>query len=52
LKNADGKLNPSAIDTKRIPGFSTNKIPKSKRSDLNIFFAKEFAPKYLSGWQE
>jgi hypothetical protein len=38
FKDSDGKLDAAAIDIARIPGFSTNKIPESKVSDLNICF--------------
>jgi hypothetical protein len=38
LRDEDGKLSQSAIDVKRIPGFSSNKIPDSVVSDLQIKF--------------
>jgi hypothetical protein len=50
LKDKGGKLDAGAIDLKRIPGFSTNKIPKSKKRDLYIRIKKEFEDRYLSEW--
>lgn len=38
FKDSDGKLDAGAIDIKRIPGLSTNKIPESHISDLDIRF--------------
>lgn len=52
LKDNDGKLNLGAIEVNRIPGFSTNKLPKSKKQDLNIKFKKEFIDKYTANWIE
>ena len=52
LIDEDGKLNPSAIDIKRIHGFSTNKIPKSKRRDLSIVFNEDFLNIYTNQWIE
>ncbi len=50
LKNTDGKLNPSAVEIKRIPGFSTNCIPYSKKEDLFIQFKTEYKEKFNSPW--
>ena len=52
LKDPDGKLNPSAIEIKRIPGFSTNKIPSSKPSDLDIEIKEDYKVQFLSPWTE
>lgn len=52
LKDVDGKLNASAIDINRIPGFSTNKIPGSTIIDLNIEFDKQFSHLYIKSWHE
>ena len=52
LKDDDGKLNLGAIEVNRIPGFSTNKLPKSKKQDLNIKFKKEFVEIYTARWIE
>ena len=50
LKDPDGKLSAGAIDVKRIPGFSTNKIPGSIPCNLNIEIKKDFQSIYLSPW--
>lgn len=52
LKDADGKLSASAIEIRRIPGFSTNKIPESKKSDLKIKIKKDFEYPHLNNWVE
>ncbi len=52
LKDEDGKLNLSAINIKRIPGFSTNKLPPTKKWYLNIQFKKEFSNPYLNEWNK
>lgn len=51
LKESDGKLSQEAIDVKRIPGFSCNKIPESTSFDLTIKFIDEFAHIYNADWQ-
>ena len=50
LKDNGGKLDAGAINLKRIPGFSTNKIPKSKKWDLFIQIKEDFEEKYLAKW--
>jgi hypothetical protein len=52
LKDEDGKLNPAAIQIKRIPGFSTNKVPPSKKWYLNIQFHSAFTNLYRTLWNE
>src|SRR5258706_1649374 len=52
LKDEDGKLNLSAINIKRIPGFSTNKLPPTNKWYLNIQFKKEFSNPYLNEWNK
>lgn len=52
FKDEDGKLSPAAIEVKRIPGFSTNKILHSKKCDLNIQFIKEVSGIFNAGWEE
>jgi hypothetical protein len=49
LKDNDGKLNQDAIEIKRIPGFSTNKLPQSKIRDLFIKFINTSI--YNGSWQ-
>lgn len=51
LKTPKGTLDAAAIEINRIPGFSTNKIPSSKRKDLNIFFKEGLAKQYNQDWQ-
>jgi hypothetical protein len=52
LKDTDGTLNPEAIDVDDIPGFSTNKIPKSTISDLDIVIHSEYKKSYNCAWEE
>jgi hypothetical protein len=52
IQNEDGKLDASAIDLKRIPGFSSNKIPESLASDLNIAFNEGYPAIYNAPWSE
>jgi hypothetical protein len=52
FRNADGKLDYSAIPLKRLPGCSSNKIPNSKPTDLYIEFKSEFAHLYKPHWIE
>lgn len=52
LKDSDGKLSAGAIDLERIPHFSTNKIPNSIITDLNICFKSEVKDKYATLWDE
>ena len=52
LKDPDGKLNAAVVDLKRLPGFSTNKIPESRRSDLNFKIKDEFKGIYNAAWVE
>ncbi len=50
LKDEDEKLSVAAIDLDRIPGFSTNKIPSSKKQDLKIYFPKPLGVQYEQSW--
>ena len=54
LKDPDGTLSAEAIETKRLPGFSTNKLPHSLSSDLKIAFICEKGIKdnYTKEWNE
>jgi len=45
-------LNPSAIDIDRIPGFSTNSIPHSKKHHLFIKFNEDVKKTYNADWKE
>lgn len=52
FKNSDGKLDIDAIEIIRIPGFSTNKIPDSIESDLNICFIGDNSDYFnYTAWQ-
>jgi hypothetical protein len=51
LVDAAGKLNRSLIKPV-IPGFSTNKIPSSLNSDLQIAFNDDVKKHYRQDWQE
>ena len=52
LKDSDGKLSASAIHVDSIPGFSTNKIPPSVVSDLDIIINSEHKKYYNELWVE
>jgi hypothetical protein len=52
LKDEDGSLNGGVINLKRIPKFSTNKIPDSIPNDLNIKFNEDCKDLFDVSWQE
>jgi hypothetical protein len=53
LKDTFGQLNIHLIEVKRIPGFSTNKIPASKKRDLYLEFTeKQYNSMYGAAWSE
>lgn len=50
LLDEHGNLSPLAIEIKRLPGYSTNKIPDSKSCDTQIAFASHCKSKYNRNW--
>lgn len=52
FKEPDGKLSPDVVELNRIPGFSTNCIPASKRVHLFIRIKKEFQDIYGVPWTQ
>jgi hypothetical protein len=52
LRDDDGRLNGSAVDLKKIPHYSNNKIPDSIPRDLNIEFDGDYKKAYLVAWKE